>query len=200
MNDKKTNSTEERQNPQLQTVIADESELVIQRLLEEQKDVKLEADSANVDWEEHKSMFEIPESCKKQLHRYAFVFCPATDRMLRKYQQLGFIIANKTRCPWIPTSEFSSAGVVERRGYQRHVLLFMTREKREALAKREQSLYERQKEALDKSGDPRFYKSGEGDKPIGHERVYKVTDLTGSEEALNIPPGEPGSSVDFAED
>lgn len=186
--------------PQTVHHIMSSEDETIQRLLQEQEDLKFPALGTKLEYEEFHSMFELPKSCKEEGKHYAFVFCEATDRMLRKYQAAGWQVCSRTKCSWIPDSEFAASGAVERHGHTRHVLLFMPRYLKNKIEKQQGMDYKRLLRSVDKKDDPRFYKSGEGDEPIGSQQVQAVTDHTGSAEALNIPPGELGSEVDFIED
>lgn len=185
--------------PQVVQHIIDNSDITIQRLMKEQEEMKFPALNQGIEYEEHHSLFKLPKACEEDKRYHAYVFCEASDRLLRKYQAMGWQICNRAKCSWIPDSDFAPSGAVERHGHTRHVLLFMPRYLKKKIEKQQGMDYKRLLRTTDKKDDPRFYKSGEGDEAKGFQQVHAVTDHTGSAEALNIPPGEPGSEVDFAE-
>jgi len=187
--------------PQVVHHMLNSGDETIQRLLQEQEEMVFPKLGAVLKHERFYSMFELPESCKEDKKYHAFVFCEATDRMLRKYQAAGWQICSRVKCSWIPEIEFAPSGAVERHGHTRHVLLFMPRYVKNKMMKQQGMDYKRLLRSVEdkKKEDSRFYKSGEGDEVIGRQQTQAVTDHTGSTEALNIPPGEPGSEVDFAE-
>lgn len=132
----------------------------------------------------HKSMFELPDYCKDKLSQYAFCWCELDPKMLRIYQRDGWQIANRTKCPFIPSREFHVSGAVERHGASRHVLLHMPRWMRERMDQVEQARTSDRHRGLKKEGDPNVYMQQLGEdrdvSPVGGYSVGTSVGMDGS--------------------